>query len=233
MGGEIETGDRAAGKEVNLRLMRIALFGGTFNPVHVGHLVAAQDAHERFGFDRTVWVPVARPSHKSFPDLAPAEDRLQMLRLATDGDDRFEVSDWEIRRGGPSYSIETVRHWRRKRPDAELFFLIGSDSLRYLSSWKEIDALLQLCRFVTAARPGFDPAAICPDRTGFSPEVCKDLRSRVVSVHPVAVSSSEIRDRLARGSSIRYLVPEAVRSWILSRGLYVRKGETPSIPGNC
>lgn len=212
---------------------RIAIFGGTFNPVHVGHLVAAQDAHETMGMDRTVWIPVAQPPHKTCPDLAPGDDRLRMVDLAVEGDPRFETSDMELRRPGPSYSIDTVRDWRRRHPDAEISFLIGSDSLPDLHTWREIRALLDLCRFVTVARPGFDAAAVTPERLGLPREICSALLANVVEIHPVGVSSSEVRARIAQGRSIRYLVPDPVVSWIRQRGLYGGQGDTPSIRKSC
>ena len=147
---------------------RVAIFGGTFNPVHVGHLVAAQDAHEAMGIDRTIWIPVAAPPHKVSPDLASGDDRLRMLECAVAGDARFEVSDMEIHRAGPSFSIDTVREWRRMLPEAEIFFLIGSDSLLELHAWREVRALLGLCRFVTIARPGFESAGVTPERVASS-----------------------------------------------------------------
>lgn len=199
---------------------RIAIFGGTFNPVHVGHLIAAQDAHEAMAIDRTIWIPVAVPPHKVSPDLASGDDRLRMLQCAVAGDARFEVSDMEIHRAGPSFSIDTVREWRRLLPEAEIHFLIGSDSLPELYAWREVRALLDLCRFVTIARPGFEWAGVTPERLRLPREACESLLERIVDVHPVSVSSSEIRARVARGLSIRYLVPDTVASWIRDRGLY-------------
>ena len=212
---------------------RIAIFGGTFNPVHVGHLIAAQDAHEIMGIDRTIWVPVAEPPHKPSPDLAPGDDRLRMVNLAVAGDPRFEISDMELRRAGPSYSIDTVRECLRRLPDAEICFLIGSDSLADLHTWREIRALLDLCRFVTVARPGFDAAGINPERLRLPRETCAALLANVVEVHPVAVSSSEVRARVARGLPIRYLVPDPVVSWIRERGLYRGEGGMPSSQTSC
>jgi nicotinate-nucleotide adenylyltransferase len=203
---------------------RVAIFGGTFNPVHLGHLVAAQDAHELTGMDRTIWIPVAEPPHKRSPDLACGEDRLRMLELALEGDDRFATSDVEIRRAGPSYSIDTVRALQQKMPGAEMHFFIGSDSLADLHTWREIGALLDLCRFVTVTRPGFDPGTMTPHWLRLPEEACVSLRESLVDAHPVSISSSEVRERVARGASIRYLVPSAVARWIGERGLYRRKG---------
>jgi nicotinate-nucleotide adenylyltransferase len=131
--------------------MRIALFGGTFDPVHTGHLLIAQAARETYHLDRVIFVPAGRPPHKNRP-LASARQRLAMCRLAVRGNPGFAVSDWEIRQKRIVYTYETLEEFRRRRPRAELFFIIGSDSLKDLPRWKEAGRLRSLCRFLVMDR---------------------------------------------------------------------------------
>jgi nicotinate-nucleotide adenylyltransferase len=135
---------------------RIGILGGTFNPVHMGHLILAQDALEQFELSKVVFMPCACPPHKSVRDLIPAEHRAAMLEAAIEGDLRFQVSRDEIERDGISYTIDTARAMKLQYPESEIVFVIGSDSLMELHLWKEINALLEVCRFVTLTRPGAD-----------------------------------------------------------------------------
>jgi nicotinate-nucleotide adenylyltransferase len=188
---------------------RIGIIGGTFNPIHTGHLLIAQDALEQGRLDRVVFIPSASPPHKRAGNLAPAADRLRMIRLAIAGNQRFEVDDLEICRGGKSYSVDTLTELRRRQPCTEFYFIIGSDSLRELHLWREPDRLVKLCRFIVAVRPGYEPV-----------QRRVSVRPLIVRTHVCDVSSSEIRARLARGRSIRYLVPDAVMEYIRRRKLY-------------
>ncbi len=202
---------------------RIGIFGGSFNPVHTGHLILAQDALEHMGLDRMVFVPAAQPPHKPAVPLAPPGDRLEMLRLAIAGDPRFEVSDEEIRHGGVSYTVDTLRRFRASRPEAELYFIIGGDSLRELHTWREIEVLLTLARIVTVARPGFDPGRFDAAALRLPDPWPVRLAAHCVMGHPVEISSTDIRARIARGRSIRYLVPGAVERYIQTMRLYDRQ----------
>ena len=189
--------------------MRLGIFGGTFNPIHLGHLIIAESAAEALQLDRVVFIPCAQPPHKSPRLLATAPHRLRMAKLAIQGNPRFTCSDIEIRRGGPSYSVETMRHLRTAMPKAQFYFIIGSDSLRELHTWREAEALAELCQFISVTRPG---------------EAISRCRLKVkvhrLEGHPVAIASSEIRSRLALGKSVRYLVPDAVRRYIERHRLY-------------
>lgn len=199
--------------------MKIGIFGGTFNPVHLGHLLLAQTALEVCGLDRVWFVPCARPPHKPAHDLAPARDRIAMLRAAVCGNGAFSVSRVEVRRGGLSFAVETLEILQRDHPGHRWFFLAGMDSLLDLHRWREVHRLLHLCRFVTLARPGVDPpvsaaALHLPEALG------RELIASMVPGRRLDLSSSEIRQRVASGRSIRYLVPEAVDGLIRHRGLY-------------
>ncbi len=199
---------------------RIGILGGSFNPVHTGHLVMAQDALDHFGLQRVIWMPAAQPPHKPSPLLAPAADRLEMLRLAVQGDARFEVSDDEIQRGGVSYTVDTVRRLREQRPEAEIHLIIGGDTLWELHTWKDIATVRSLCQVVTVARPGSAAERRNPDQLNLPEPWPRTLMANVVTGHLVEISSSDIRQRVSRGQSIRYLVPDAVERYIHSRHLF-------------
>lgn len=199
---------------------RLGILGGTFNPIHMGHLLIAQSALEAHDLAKVVFIPCATPPHKRTPSLAPAANRMAMVNAAIAGDVRFESSDLEIARGGPSYAIDTVRVLRREHPDCELCFVIGSDSLRELHLWKDIAELLRLCRFLTVLRPGHEPAKVAEPMAALPDPWPQRLRADFVSGKQMDISSSEIRHRIAEGMSIRYLVPDAVEMYIAEHHLY-------------
>lgn len=200
--------------------MKLGIFGGSFNPIHVGHLVAARDALERVGLDRIAFLPCGRPPHKIGRRLAPAPHRAAMIEAAIAVEDRMELDRRELERTGRSYTIDTVLELRAERPAAEIFLLIGADVLFELPTWKDVRRLLELCTVVPLARPGFarpaDPAAQIrlprpwPDR----------LVARWTDIHGMDISSTEIRRRLARGLPVRYFLPESVETYIRKHHLY-------------
>jgi len=202
--------------------LRLGVLGGTFNPVHLGHLVMAQDAFEHFEMSKILFVPCARPPHKSSSDLAPANHRLAMLEAALEGDLHFEVSDIEIRRGGVSYTIDTMRSLAEANPGVELCFIIGADSLLELHIWKEIESLLKLCRIVTIARPGVDLAGLDAFDLQLPPLWQESIMADVRVGHLMNISSTDIRYRAAEGMSIRYLVSPPVDMYIGEHSLYRR-----------
>jgi len=202
------------------RRTRIALFGGSFNPVHTGHLVMAQDAARAFSLDRVVFVPAFLPPHKLTQTMVTADQRLDMVRLALPQQPGWEVSDVEIRRGGVSYTIDTVRHFLSVYPEADLYFIIGGDTLPELHTWKDIGALLDLCRFITMVRPGFDPATLRTMNLRLPGPQVEALIDRVTVGHVIGISSTDIRMHVAKNEPIRYLVPDAVERYIRENQLY-------------
>ena len=197
---------------------RIGVLGGTFNPIHVGHLLMAQDALEQMGLERVIFIPSATPPHKTVDKLASARDRLQMIKLGIRGNSRFEVDDIEIDRGGKSYSVDTLTQLKHRHSHADFFFIIGADSLRELHLWREVARLVNLCTFVTVPRPGFDPKPVVDPRLDAATR--RRLRQHVLRCHACDIASRDIRARVSVGQSIRYLVPEAVRLYIARRRLY-------------
>ena len=199
---------------------RIGVFGGSFDPVHMGHLTIAQDAVEQLELDRLIFVPAAVPPHKQDAKLADSRHRLEMLRLATEANLRFEVSDMELQRGGVSYTFDTMMQIQAEHPGAELFFIVGLDSLTILHSWRNVDKLLELCTIVPFARGGEDPVRVA-EKIQLSSPLKQELLARLIRIHEIEISASEVRMRLAEGLSIRYLVPPEVEMYIAEHGLYV------------
>ena len=202
-------------------MAKVGLLGGSFNPIHLGHLVLAEQARERLALERVLLVPNGLPPHKARTSLAPAADRLRMVELAAAGHPAFEPSAAELHRDGASYSLHTVRGLLADHPDWDLHFLIGADTLPELPSWYRIRELAGLCRFAVANRPGspLDDAFESLSSV-FTAAQVEGIRSRIVEIPPLGISSSDIRRRVREGLSIRYLVPEPVREYILERRLY-------------
>ena len=199
---------------------RIGLFGGSFDPVHRGHLALSRRALEAVPLDRVLFIPAADSPFKRGRMKAGAEDRAEMLRLALEGEPRFQLSRADLDRGGVSYSIDLVRGMRQAFPDAELCFLVGADSLAGLHHWYRADELVRLCRFVSFGRTG---TRIDPEKLGFSPEINARLAADFVPDFDEPVSSTDVRDRLARGDPAPDLLPSSVAEYALRHGLYRNK----------
>ncbi len=192
---------------------RIGVFGGSFDPVHIGHLIIAQDAVEQLELDRLIFVPAAISPHKQQCQPVEGRHRFEMLKLATENHLRFEVSDLELSRGGVSYTFDTIQHLQAQHPDSEIFFIIGLDSLVELHLWRNVDDLLECCTVVPFGRGGVDPAEIAEQCQ--LPKVWKiKLLKRLIRIHELEVSASEIRKRIAEGLSIQTLVPPEVEMYI-------------------
>jgi len=187
--------------------MRIGILGGTFNPIHNGHLAIAEEAIKQLEFEKIIFIPAYIPPHKSSKDLVDVEDRLKMLELALEGKE-FEISTFEIEKGGPSYSIETIEFLRGEYPeDTELLFLIGEDALVGLNTWKDIDKIFGLCGFVVFNRPGYEEAKA-------RPEILR------LDIEGLDISSSQIRQRIKDQQPIKGLLPDAVEEYIVTNNLY-------------
>ena len=199
---------------------RIGVFGGSFDPVHMGHLTIAQDAVEQLELDRLIFVPAAVPPHKQGCTLAEGRHRLAMLELATEANLSFEVSDMELQRGGLSFTVDTMTQIQADHPGAELFFIVGLDSLTILHSWRNVGKLLEMCTVVPFARGGEDAARVAA-QIQLPGDWETRLLERMIRIHEIEISASEIRMRLAEGLSIRYLVPPEVEMYIAEHGLYV------------
>ncbi|MBU0676645.1 MAG: nicotinate-nucleotide adenylyltransferase [Verrucomicrobia bacterium] len=199
---------------------RIGIFGGSFNPVHNGHLIIAQDALDHFELDQVLFIPSAVPPHKTNTELIDESHRVAMLERAIEGDPRFQVNAVELDRGGTSYSIDTVKALQAIYPGDELFFIIGGDSLLELHTWKDIDELISLCEFIILARPGSQIQDLDPEVLKLPAEAVGRLLGNIAMGHVVEISSSDVRMRVAEGLSIRYLVPDAVEMYIYEHRLY-------------
>jgi nicotinate-nucleotide adenylyltransferase len=189
--------------------MKLGIYGGSFDPVHLGHLLVAQAAIEELGLDRLFFIPAAQSPFKPETQPAPAAVRLQLLRLALAGKANCEIDDQEIRRGGVSYTVDTLRDYARRFPGAEMVYLIGTDHAAKLNEWREPAELARLAEFVVIPRPG-----------GGTTAFPAPFRGRMLRGFPFAVSSSEIRARVKVGLSIEYLVPAAVAGAIQSSKIY-------------
>jgi nicotinate-nucleotide adenylyltransferase len=200
--------------------MRLGVFGGTFDPVHYGHLLLAEACREECRLDEVWFVPAAAPPHKQRKDLTPAARRIEMLELATGGHKAFAVSRLEVERGGVSFTVDSLAQLKAEAPDRELFFLLGADSLRDLPQWREPRRVCELALPVIVGRPGASPPDLGALSSLVSPERLDEIRRNQVQIPEIGLSSREIRRRVAAGLSIRYQTPRAVEKYIEAAGLY-------------
>ncbi len=197
----------------------IAIMGGTFDPIHHGHLVAAEAVRHRFKVDKVIFMPAGQPAHKTNKKVTHNEHRYLMTVLATMRNENFEVSRIEIDRPGLTYTIDTIEALKKLcRPDVRLYFITGADAIHQIMTWKEPERLLQLCDFVAVTRPGYDTSKLYAD-VG---EIREKYSSRIhyMEVPALAISSSDIRERASRGEPIKYLLPQEVEDYIHKFGLY-------------
>ena len=204
----------------------VAIFGGTFNPIHYGHLIVAEEIRAKHNLDKIIFVPSHLPPHKDPADLVDARKRSIMVNLAIVGNPCFEVSEFEIDRGGRSYSIDTVRHFSQTYgEETQLYFIVGADVLMEISTWKNIDVLLKLCRFIAVPRPGFDAGKIFNYKmlSSSSRVLDSDLLDNVIveNISTSDISSTDIRQKVREWKSIKYLVPESVEQYIHNQKLYL------------
>lgn len=201
-------------------MKRVLLFGGSFNPIHHGHLIVARAAAEKLGIRRIVLIPAAVPPHKQGETMPPGALRAEICRAAVAGDPLFEVSEWELQQPGPNYSLLTVEHFLATEVDTEIFWLLGMDSLRDLHTWHRVGDLAARCTLVTARRPG----VALPELTELAALVAlgdlERIRRHVLDTPEMDISATEIRWRVAAGQSIRYLLPPAAAKLIADSRQY-------------
>ncbi|HEY51391.1 MAG TPA: nicotinate-nucleotide adenylyltransferase [Dehalococcoidia bacterium] len=199
--------------------MNVGILGGTFDPVHNGHLIMAEVVREQLNLNEVLFIPAGQPWLKTEHIITPAEHRMQMLRLALDDTPYFRISEMEIERPGPTYTIDTINALKESLEEAdELFFILGQDNLMQLPQWHEALDLIQLCYFVAAPRPGVKK----PDLKALEAKL-PGIKQRVMLMKQplVDISATDIRERVARGLSVRHLVPEPVNRYIKEHRLYV------------
>ncbi len=216
--------------------MRIGLFGGTFNPIHLGHLRSAEEVREAFTLDRIYFVPAAQPPHKGGRDLAPATHRLRMVELAVADNPCFSASAVELERLGTSYSVDTIRHFLAVFQPASLLFIVGIDAFRELATWKDYAVIPTLCDLLVTSRPGTltpSPAQLLPVALKalfwYDPttNVYRHTSGHFLILQEIAgldIAASTIRGKVRQGKSVRYLVPPAVEAYITHHALYQLEG---------
>jgi nicotinate-nucleotide adenylyltransferase len=188
---------------------RLGVMGGTFDPIHVGHLVTAEEALYQFGLDEVVFVPTGRPWMKEHDVVASAAHRYRMTEIGIAPEPRFRVSSMEVDRGGRTYTVDTLRALLEEEPDRGLWFITGADAMLEIMAWKDPETLFGLAHFIAATRPGYDVEPFA-DRAGVT----------VMEIPALAISSTDIRARAGSGRPIRFLVPDAVERYIVEERLY-------------
>ncbi|GGG02643.1 putative nicotinate-nucleotide adenylyltransferase [Rhodococcoides trifolii] len=201
---------------------RVGVMGGTFDPIHHGHLVAASEVADRFGLDEVIFVPTGRPWQKADRTVSPAEDRYLMTVIATASNPRFAVSRVDLDRDKSTYTVDTLRDLKSQHPDAELYFITGADALSSILGWQDWQELFELARFVGVSRPGFELGA--EHLAEHLARLPKDVLT-LVEIPALAISSTECRLRARENRPVWYLVPDGVVQYISKRDLYRRDGE--------
>jgi nicotinate-nucleotide adenylyltransferase len=193
-------------------IKRLGIMGGVFDPIHCGHLFAAEEARIEFKLDKVIFVPCRQPAHKRGNDISDPEDRYLMTVLATGNNQFFEVSKVELNRPGPSYSIDTVKEFLKKyNHGVKIFFITGADAFLEVDSWYKSEELIKLCQFVAATRPEYDLN-----------KLDKKFKKiiKIIEIPALAISSTDIRRRVREGKSVKYLLPQEVEEYIYKKGLY-------------
>lgn len=203
--------------------MRLGIFGGSFDPIHIGHLVAAQVALEEANLDRLLFVPAGQNPLKVGKQTTAGEHRLRMVEQAIKGHPQFAVSDWEIQRPGPSYTVDTLEHIRAEYPEAELFFLIGADNLKLLPKWRSVERIVELTTILAVTRPGFDLSLGADTALALYPNVAE--RIQYIEIPGLDISSTWIRERLAKNRSVLHLLPPEVIGYTKENKLYERSAD--------
>ncbi|TYP57586.1 nicotinate-nucleotide adenylyltransferase [Thermosediminibacter litoriperuensis] len=201
------------------KLNRVGIMGGTFDPIHFGHLITAEEARINFKLDRVVFVPAGNPPHKKDYKVSDVEHRYLMTALATNSNPHFEVSRIEIERSGYTYTVDTLRQFADiYGRDTSLFFISGADAVLDILTWKDVKDVLSYCNFIAATRPGYPVDRLKKKLAEIKELYGKDVY--LLEVTAMAISSTEIRRRIREGLSIKYLIPESVEAYIIKNGLY-------------
>ncbi len=201
--------------------MRLGIVGGTFDPIHYGHLFIGEEARQRFSLDQVLFVPNGQPPHKTGETVTPAHHRLEMVKLGIQSHPEFFCSALEIDRGGLSYTVETLRELRMQLPAAQLFYITGVDAVADILTWRRHEEVIELAEFIASTRPGFEMSVL-------ETRLPAEYRKRI---HPIettwlGISSTDLRRRFREGKATRYLLPEAVRDYIEKTRLYRPEKET-------
>ncbi len=211
IGSFVDAENSAVGVRSSNALMKTGIFGGTFNPPHIGHMIVAEHVRTELSLDRIIFAPAAIPPHKTHQGIIPAEHRIAMLRLTLKDNPHFELSEIEIQRGGVSFTVDTLREIKSRHPLYELFLLIGMDNLAEFKTWKSPESILQLATVVAMTRPGVSAESVPPEM--------KD-RVKVCPVPAIEISSRDLRAHVRDGKSIRYFVADSVAEYIRAHNLY-------------
>lgn len=203
--------------------MKIGIMGGTFDPIHFGHLMMAEQAREAKSLDQVWFIPAGNPPHKKGKEITDATHRMTMVKLAIEDNPAFSALDWELRQSGYSYTVFTIKALKDQFPDAHFSLILGTDMVNSLSTWYRIDELLELTEVIAIGRPGFPTEKL--------PEWIQKKVNWVPDVVQIELSATEIRQRLVEGRSVRYLIPEKVISYIREKQLYGVRKDYPSCEG--
>lgn len=205
---------------MSCKYKRIGVSGGTFDPIHYGHLIIAEEAREMMQLDKVIFIPCGNPPHKANCHVTPAEYRYEMVSMAVRGNKFFEVSSMEIDRGGYSYTVETVAQLIEiYGEDTKLFFIIGADVIPELVTWKQFEKLFTMCEFIATLRPGYDKESLYKEIKYL--ESNYHAKINLLNTPLIEISSTMIRNRVKSGKSVKYLVPYEVEEYIKEKGLYL------------
>lgn len=203
-----------------MNIQRIGIMGGTFDPIHYGHLVAAETVGYTYQLDQVIFVPIGTPPHKNQRQVSDAEHRYNMCLLATNSNPLFSVSDLEISREGVTYTVDTLKELKKRYQRTEFYFITGADAIEQIESWKEPGKLLRLCSFIGVTRPSFNKKQL-ESQISFLQEKYEAKKIHMVEVPALAISSSQIRESTKGKKSIKYLLPESVEQYIYKYKLYI------------
>lgn len=200
------------------QLKSLGILGGTFNPIHYGHIVAAECVRDACQLDQVLFVPAARPPHKDLDEVLDSQHRYQMVKMAVQEAPKFAVSSIELDRKGLSYTVETIAAYQDKYPGVEISFILGVDALQLINTWKDVKRLVKICNFIVVTRPGYQLNQEDECFRGITAALWEKVI--VVPIPGLFISSSEIRQRVAEGKTIKYLVPAVVEKYIADNNLY-------------